>query len=268
MPISGASVMRGFDHTSTYAAGHRGIDISAAKGTEVRAVAAGRVVWAGNVAGRYTISVDHGTEKSTYDPAKPVVAAGDVVSKGQVLGHVSGLHKGCASSCLHLGRVRGSDYLDPAELLEDQSGYRLISARGKPPKPPVITLGSGSIPVSGKVTSRFGMRTHPITKRRAFHDGVDIGAPCGTPVHSVSAGRVTSARSDGGYGIRVVVSHAAGRSSAYAHLSKANVRTGTQVRRGQRIGLVGSTGRSTGCHLHFMSLHNGRAVNPDLADRR
>lgn len=261
-PTVDGQITRSFDHSSTYGPGHRGIDFSTQNGSQVRAVAAGRVMWAGKVAGRFTITIDHGAEKSTYDPVKPSVSAGDRVSAGQVIGHVSGRHKGCKSACLHLGRVSGSTYLDPAERLREPNGYRLISPRGAPPKPPQIVLGSGSIPVAGAVTSRFGMRTHPITGRRAFHDGIDFGAPCGTPVYSVAAGTVKSARWDGGYGIRVVINHTGNRGSAYAHLSKAEVRAGSKVKRGQRIGLVGTTGRSTGCHLHFMSLRDGRAINP------
>ncbi|MBD2074981.1 SpoIID/LytB domain-containing protein [Phormidium sp. FACHB-592] len=110
------------------------------------------------------------------------------------------------------------------------------------------------LPTSVPITSGFGWRTHPITGRRRFHAGVDLGAAAGTPVLSALGGQVVSAAYDGGYGLRILVqSQWGGRSlqTLYAHLSAVTVRTGQMVQPGQVIGRVGSTGMSTGPHLHF-----------------
>ncbi len=115
-----------------------------------------------------------------------------------------------------------------------------------------------------RVTSHFGMRRHPITRRMRSHTGVDYGAPTGTPVSAIADGTVTMARYNGGYGNFVEVRHAGGLKSRYGHLSSygAGIRAGRSVRQGQVVGRVGTTGFSTGPHLHFEVLQGGRAVNP------
>ncbi len=115
-----------------------------------------------------------------------------------------------------------------------------------------------------RVTSHFGNRLHPITRRWRSHTGVDYGAPTGTPVSCVADGVVTMARYNGGYGKFVEVSHSGGLKSRYGHLSSygPGIASGRRVRQGQLVGRVGSTGFSTGPHLHFEILQNGRAVNP------
>jgi murein DD-endopeptidase MepM/ murein hydrolase activator NlpD len=102
------------------------------------------------------------------------------------------------------------------------------------------------------VTSNFGWRIHPVYGDRRFHSGVDLGAPMGTPVLAAGAARVKSAGSLGGYGLTVVLEHWDGTNrTLYAHLSEILVGVGQMVQPGQVIGKVGSTGRSTGPHLHF-----------------
>ncbi|PID53191.1 MAG: peptidase M23, partial [Micrococcales bacterium] len=110
-------------------------------------------------------------------------------------------------------------------------------------------------PVPGSpMTSRFGMRMHPIYHYPRMHSGLDFGAGCGTPVYAAEAGQVIRASTAGGYGKQVVVDHGwvngAGLATSYSHLSRFAVRGGS-VKRGQLIAYVGSTGASTGCHLHF-----------------
>lgn len=117
-------------------------------------------------------------------------------------------------------------------------------------------------PSSGRLTSGFGMRVHPITGRRRMHAGVDIAAPTGTPIRAAAAGRVIIAGYMGGYGYTVVVDHGGGYSTLYGHCSSLLVRVGQQVRQGQQIARMGSTGMSTGPHLHFEVRINGRPVNP------
>jgi murein DD-endopeptidase MepM/ murein hydrolase activator NlpD len=122
--------------------------------------------------------------------------------------------------------------------------------------------GSFQRPVIGRQTSSFGLRLHPLLGYTRFHRGVDYGAPSGTPIVAVSDGRVTFAGRHGGHGNYIKLSHASGLETAYAHLSRFAVSSGTYVRQGQVIGYVGSTGLSTGPHLHFEVYKNGAPVNP------
>ncbi|WP_082701063.1 M23 family metallopeptidase [Erythrobacter sp. YT30] len=117
-------------------------------------------------------------------------------------------------------------------------------------------------PVNGPISSRYGMRRHPILGYRRMHAGQDYRARSGTPIVAVSDGRVVGAGRMGGCGIAVRVNHGGGLETRSCHMSRMAVRRGEQVRRGQVIGYVGSTGLSTGPHLHFEMYRNGRAVNP------
>lgn len=114
----------------------------------------------------------------------------------------------------------------------------------------------------GRFTSGYGYRLHPITGRREFHYGIDIAAPQGTAIKSYAKGTVTTAKFSSGYGYYVVVNHGGGLSTLYAHLSKINVSVGSRVDVGHVLGLMGSTGISTGSHLHFEVHRNGSRVNP------
>lgn len=122
------------------------------------------------------------------------------------------------------------------------------------------------MPVRGAITSPFGWRTHPIFKSRKFHSGVDIAAGMGTPVKCSNSGVVVYSGWYGGYGKVVIVSHGTYKgkptSTLYAHLSKYNVNKGAKVTKGQVIGNVGSTGYSTGPHLHFEVRVDGSPTNP------
>ena len=113
-----------------------------------------------------------------------------------------------------------------------------------------------------RVTSKFGMRFHPILRQWRQHSGVDYGAPTGTPVLCVSRGVVVFAGWQNGYGKYVCIKHDNGFESRYGHLSKYFVKKGMRIKQGQRIGLVGQTGRATGPHLDFQLLIRGKHVNP------
>lgn len=117
-------------------------------------------------------------------------------------------------------------------------------------------------PVPGAVTSNFGMRRHPILGYNRMHAGVDFKAAYGTPIVAVSDGRVSSAGRSGGCGIQVRLEHGGGLSTRYCHMSRMAVTPGMSVRRGQVIGYVGSTGLSTGPHLHYEMYRGGRVINP------
>ncbi|HSJ77665.1 MAG TPA: peptidoglycan DD-metalloendopeptidase family protein, partial [Erythrobacter sp.] len=117
-------------------------------------------------------------------------------------------------------------------------------------------------PVPGPVSSNYGMRRHPILGYNRMHAGLDFKARHGTPIVAVSDGRVSAAGRAGGCGIAVRVEHGGGLSTRYCHMSRMAVSAGQQVRRGQVIGYVGSTGLSTGAHLHYEMYRGGRAINP------
>jgi murein DD-endopeptidase MepM/ murein hydrolase activator NlpD len=114
----------------------------------------------------------------------------------------------------------------------------------------------------GWLTSGFGVRSDPFTGRQASHPGLDISGKTGDPVYATADGRVATAGRTGDYGNLVIIEHAFGLTTRYGHLSRFNVKPGASVRRGDVIGYVGSTGRSTASHLHYEVWANGRPVNP------
>jgi murein DD-endopeptidase MepM/ murein hydrolase activator NlpD len=120
-------------------------------------------------------------------------------------------------------------------------------------------------PLTGEIdeTSPFGVREDPFVHQPAMHTGMDIRGEVGEPVHATAAGKITIAGWDGGYGNLVEIDHGNGLATRYGHLSQIDVRVGDDVRVGQTIGLVGSTGRSTGPHLHYETRVDGEAVNPE-----
>lgn len=124
------------------------------------------------------------------------------------------------------------------------------------------TSSSFQLPANGRISSNFGSRFHPIDKKVKFHGGIDVAVPTGTRVNSSADGVVEFAGRKGGYGNLVIVRHADGRETRYAHLDKILVSVGDSVFGGQEIAKSGSTGKSTGPHLHFEVRENGQVVNP------
>ena len=155
-------------------------------------------------------------------------------------------------------------------------------ARPAPPAPATALPGVGGVPLAGfrqpagagglarpsrgPVSSRFGMRFHPVLHRWKLHDGVDFADPCGAPVQASAAGRVVLVEANLAYGHRVVVEHGVlgGRHlrTSYNHLSAVQARPGQVLAAGQQLGRVGTTGYSTGCHLHFMVWRDGQVTDP------
>jgi murein DD-endopeptidase MepM/ murein hydrolase activator NlpD len=117
-------------------------------------------------------------------------------------------------------------------------------------------------PVKGWVTSGFGPRVSPFTEKPAWHDGLDIGAAANAPVQAPAQGRVTNIGFDSKLGNVVKIDHGFGIETLYGHLAKALVKEGQRVKRGEVVGLVGSTGLATGPHLHYMVKVNGQALDP------
>ena len=117
-------------------------------------------------------------------------------------------------------------------------------------------------PTRGRTTSGYGMRRHPILRYKRMHSGLDFGGGYGSPIYAVTSGTVTYAGRKGGYGNFVKIKHGGGLASGYAHMSRIAVRNGRRVRKGQIIGYIGSTGLSTGPHLHYELYRGGRTINP------
>ena len=269
-PVAG-DVERAFDPPLTrYSAGHRGVDLDAEPGEPVVAAMSGTVTFSGLVAGVGWVTVSHGGElDTTYGPLAPrLVNAGTVVTRGEILGLI-------ADDATHLdwGARFADDYIDPLTLLVRWETYLTTEdADDLPPlggvalsasaSPRGSAVGPRTWPAAGPLTSGFGTRVHPITGAARLHAGIDIGAPTGTGVVAAAAGTVQFAGVAGGYGNTVIIDHSGGTTTLYAHLSSISADTGTRVEPGQRIGAVGSTGLSTGPHLHFEVRVSGAPTDP------
>lgn len=149
------------------------------------------------------------------------------------------------------------------EAARRAAARRAALLAGEEPPPESGAPGALSWPVSGRISSPFGMRTNPVSGRFILHSGIDIAAEMGTTILAPAEGRVISAGwNDGGYGNMIIISHGGSMSTLYGHLSQIFVGVDQDVRKGQAIGAVGSTGHSTGPHLHFEVRIDGRPVDP------
>lgn len=288
-PLRGAPVVQqGFAPPAlAWASGHRGIDLVARPGEEILAAASGTVRFAESIAGKPVVSIDHGSVRTTYEPVVSTLRVGERVELGQVIGVLK--TGGHCLGCLHWGLREGRNYLDPLLLVGNRGGrLRLVAesqrevvereaaaramAAGSATQTSAVTpsarLGSHGFlhPVIGAVTSGFGMRLHPLRKVWKLHDGTDFAAACGTAIRAPYAGVVTRAFFNPAYGNRLFLSHGSVDGvqvkTAFNHAARYLVRPGQRVSRGQLIGEVGSTGLSTGCHLHLMVWLNGQLSNP------
>jgi murein DD-endopeptidase MepM/ murein hydrolase activator NlpD len=140
---------------------------------------------------------------------------------------------------------------------------RLRNVRQDVERQEALAAATPSIwPAHGWLTGTFGGRSDPFTGEPGFHQGLDISTPKGQPVYATADGRVESAAYSGDYGNLLVLRHEFGLTTRYGHMSGFNVKPGDIVHRGDVIGYVGSTGRSTGAHLHYEILVNGKLINP------
>lgn len=193
------------------------------------------------LAGRLSIGRDVSAD-NVFD----ITVAQDRAATGEVrLGELlaAGLDRG--GRALHLFRWRDNE----------TSGWFDLSGEGE-------RRGDMAMPVDGRLTSGYGMRFHPILGVERFHEGLDIGAAYGSPIRAANEGTVVFAGRSGGYGNFVKIAHAGGVVSGYGHMSRIGVRVGEHVGQGQQIGNVGSTGLSTGPHLHYQLWRNGATINP------
>ncbi len=271
-PVPGP-VLTGFAPPDvTWGAGHRGVDLAGRPGETVVAAADGVVTFAASLAGRGVVVVEHGRLRTTYEPVVATVEVGSAVRAARPIGRLQAGHPSCpATTCLHWALREGDAYLDPMLLLS--AGVRLLPASATPhvlglPAPVAVTTRPTSVlrPAIGPVTSSYGMRRHPVTGVWKLHDGTDIGAACGTPIRAAASGTVVGVSLTSAYGNRLVLDHGTASFghllTAYAHASRFSVVVGEQVAAGQLIGTVGSTGVTTGCHLHLQAWVDGRLVDP------
>ena len=157
---------------------------------------------------------------------------------------------------------RELDYLmNKLDARADQLG--LMEALLLQQKVKKVALPSGPPISTGWHSSNFGWRIDPFTGKNAFHEGVDFMAEVGTPIYAAGGGIVVFVDFYAGYGNMIDIDHGNGLVSRYAHISKADVKLGDVVLKGQKIAEVGNTGRSTGSHLHFEVRHQGAAQNPE-----
>ncbi len=289
-PLRGVPVVqRGFAPPAlAWASGHRGADLVAKPGETILAAAGGTVAFAGSLAGKPVVSIDHGAVRTTYEPVITALRVGEAVALGQVIG-VLGTGGHCRG-CLHWGLREGKRYLDPLLLLGGRDGrVRLVAesrrelvqraaqaralataaaTQASPILSPAGRPGSHGFihPVTGVVSSGFGIRLHPLLNVRKLHDGTDFAAACGTAIRAPYAGVVTRRFFNSAYGNRMFLSHGSVDGvrveTAFNHAARYLVQPGQRVSRGQLIGEVGSTGLSTGCHLHLMVWLNGRLRDP------
>lgn len=156
-------------------------------------------------------------------------------------------------SLLYAGLKRGGKH--KMQMLQWKGRWYEASGVGK-------TRGAMLAPVSGRISSHYGMRRHPILGYARMHGGTDFAASSGTPIYASADGVVNYAGRNGGHGNYVRIEHGKGLATGYSHMSRIAAQNGQQVRQGQIIGYVGSTGLSTGPHLHYEMYRNGAKVNP------
>ena len=150
-----------------------------------------------------------------------------------------------------LSRKTDFDYISHKEVAENTE-LRELLYRNTP----------SIYPTYGRISDRYGWRKHPITKKRSFHEGLDFANVTGTPVYATADGVVKKTTRSKNMGKYIVLKHQFGYQTNYGHLHKINVKQGDEVKRGQIIGVVGNTGRSTGAHLHYEVLRYNKNRNP------
>ena len=210
------------------------------------------------------------TAKSDVDLAATEFEASSAVLANELAGHQTLLNKVDAAVNEFEGEVAALAREESSIKRKIAAEAAAAEAAAQPePKPttkkteaPARKAGKLVRPVPGAVSSGFGQRTHPITGKVRMHNGVDMHGGFGQPILAAEDGKVILAGVKGGYGNAVMIDHGGGMVTLYAHQQKLNVRTGQWVKAGQVIGWVGSTGQSTGPHLHFEVRINGDPRDP------
>jgi len=207
--------------------------------------------------------IDELGSRSALDPAQAsAMAKLPAVVKSRAVGGTSQTNA-AISTVLSTSLVSPEDTFGVLRTLLTVLETRLSSVRKGVERQEKLAAATPSIwPAKGWLTARFGGRSDPFTGEAEFHQGLDISASKGQPVYATADGTVDSASYEGEYGNLIVLRHDFGITTRYGHLSGFNVKHGQTVHRGDVIGYVGSTGRSTGAHLHYEILVNGKLLNP------
>lgn len=202
-------------------------------------------------------------EKSTLEPAQfKAMQRLPAVVKARAAGG-SSRSNAAISSVLTTSLISPEDTFGALRSLLQGLESRLRTVSQDVERQQALAAATPSIwPTIGWLTGTFGGRSDPLSGEPSFHQGLDIATDRGRPVYATADGRVESASYNGDYGNFLVLDHDFGLTTRYGHLSRFNVKPGDAVKRGDVIGFVGSTGRSTGSHLHYEILANGRLVNP------
>lgn len=191
---------------------------------------------------------------------KGIVIKKHTVKKNDTLSSLAKIYKTSiqqikSQNGLKTDTIRLGDVLEVPVVTENASRKKIVTRR----------MFISPVPNS-RVTSHFGRRTDPFNKyNKIFHSGIDLGAPIGTPVVAAADGEVVFTGKNGGYGNTVMILHASGYKTVYAHCSKILVEVGEKVKMGRVIAAVGRTGTATGAHLHFEVHKNGKIINPQSA---
>lgn len=174
---------------------------------------------------------------------------------------IAGAIHTAADGISHDGDEEFRELFDSWQALDDGGQ---VTAAGLIERAPHTNISVPSrMPVDGvRLTSGYGMRDHPILRQRSQHNGVDLAAARGTPVYATADGQIGRAQYFGSYGNYVQIEHGGAMQTRYAHLSSYTVNAGETVRKGDLIGYIGSTGRSTGPHLHYEVRVEGEPVDP------
>ena len=175
-------------------------------------------------------------------------------------------HAGDTNTAAAVGAIDTTRIAGTAQDTGDSQFQQMFASWEQPSKPVSAALRvavPSRMPLENtRLTSDFGMRTHPVLGGRSNHKGVDLSAPTGTPIYATADGFVSKAEWYSSYGNYVSIEHGAELQTRYAHMSRIAVAPGSRVKKGEIIGYVGSTGRSTGPHLHYEVRIGGEAVNP------
>lgn len=201
--------------------------------------------------------------RSALDPAQTkAVARLPAVVKAKAAGG-SAQQNAAISNVLSTSFTSPEDTFGVLRTLLQGLESRLRNVRKDVDRQEALASATPSIwPAHGWLTGTFGGRSDPFTGEPGFHQGLDISTPKGQPVYATADGQVSSASYSGDYGNLLVITHDFGLTTRYGHLSGFNMKPGDTVHRGDVIGFVGSTGRSTGAHLHYEILVNGKLINP------
>ena len=226
--------------------------------------------WSGKVANYNTLKREADTLRARYQTLQSVVnQKNDQLATLQIYAKEVSLAFGIKQKLEGPADITAEGKLAPsfAESVEDYDylkHVKLMALIGKTSRGFQVVNGRPSIwPVDGRlIQSSYGQRTDPFSGEGAFHKGVDISAPTGTGVRATADGIVVHAGVDSGYGRLVVVDHGGGVQTYYAHLSKFYVHAGQEMRRGDFVGAVGSSGRVTAPHLHYEVRVGGAPMNP------